>query len=325
MKEFLVILSEAKNLKKMLHAVQHDRTKKDYISILMKKKICFIINPVSGVGRQKVIEKLINEQLNRTLFDYEIAYTKAPKHATELTKQAVTNNFNIVVAVGGDGSVNETAKGLIGSNTSMAIIPTGSGNGLARHLNIPLDLKKAMNVINHAKEKIIDSIQFNDETFVNIAGVGFDAHIGWEFSKFGKRGFLSYVKVTLRELPKYKAQEYELMIDGKVIHRKAFLISFANGSQWGNNAHIAPLADISDGMMDIAIVNDISVSNGIQFAYNLFNKTLHISKHVEIIKAKEVIVKQAKTIAHIDGEPIEIGNIISIKVNPLSLKVIVPA
>ena len=291
----------------------------------MKKKICFIINPVSGVGRQKVIEKLIDEQLNRTLFDYEIAYTKASKHATELAKQAVANNFDIVVAVGGDGSVNETAKGLIGSNTAMAIIPTGSGNGLARHLNIPLDLKKAMNVINHAKEKKIDSIQFNNETFVNVAGVGFDAHIGWEFAKFGKRGFLSYVKVTLRELPKYKAQEYELMIDGKTIHRKAFLISFANGSQWGNNAHIAPLADIADGMMDIAIVKNISVSNGIQFAYNLFNKTLHISKHIEIIKAKELIVKQPKSIAHIDGEAIEIGNTISIKVNPLSLKVIVPA
>lgn len=290
----------------------------------MKKKICFIINPVSGVGRQKVIEKLIDEELDRTIFDYEIAYTNAPKHATQLAKQAALKNFDIAVAVGGDGSVNETAKGLIGSTTAMAIIPAGSGNGLARHLNIPLDLKKAMAVINNVTKKTIDTIQFNEETFVNVAGVGFDAHIGWEFAKFGKRGFMSYVKVTFRELPKYKAQEYELIIDGKVIRRKAFLISFANGSQWGNNAHIAPLADIADGVMDIAIVKNISIANGIQFAYGLFNKTLHRSKHVEIIKTKEVIVKQPKIIAHIDGEPIEIGKTISIKVNPLSLKVIVP-
>ncbi len=145
---------------------------------ILKKKICFIVNPISGVGRQKVIEKLIDQHLNRTLFDYEIVYTKAAKHATELAKQASANNFNIVVAVGGDGSVNEVARGLIGSTTAMAIMPAGSGNGFARHMKIPLDLKKAMDIINNAKEAPIDTIQLNNETFINVAGVGFDAHIG---------------------------------------------------------------------------------------------------------------------------------------------------
>lgn len=289
----------------------------------MKKKICFIVNPVSGVGRQKIIEKLIEKHLDRTLFDYEIAYTKASKHAIELAQQAVANNCNIVVAVGGDGSVNEIAKGLAGSTTAMAIIPTGSGNGLARHLKIPLDLKKAMAVINGSKETTIDTIQLNDETFVNVAGVGFDAHIGWEFAKFGKRGLSSYVKVIMRELPKYKAQDFELIIDGKSIRQKAFLISFANGSQWGNNAYIAPLADVADGLMDIAVLKNVSFLSGAMIGYKLFRKTLHRSHYLEIIKAKEVIVKQKNTIAHIDGEPIEAGNTISIKVNPLSLKVIV--
>ena len=290
----------------------------------MKKKICFIVNPISGVGRQKIIEKLIDTQLDRTLFDYEIAYTNAPKHATELAKQAVSDNCNIVVAVGGDGSVNEIAKGLIGSNTAMAIIPTGSGNGLARHLNIPLDLKKAMQVINKSKETTIDTIQLNNETFVNVAGVGFDAHIGWEFAKFGKRGLSSYVKVIMRELPKYKAQNFELIIDGKSIHQKAFLISFANGSQWGNNAYIAPLADVTDGLMDIAILKNVSFLSGARIGLKLFRKTLHLSSYLETIKTKEVIVKQKNSIAHIDGEPIEAGNTLSIKVNPLSLKVIIP-
>jgi len=290
----------------------------------MKKKICFIVNPISGVGRQKVIEKLIDRHLDRTLFDYEIRYTKAAKHATELASNAVANNFNIVVAVGGDGSVNEITKGLIGSNAAMAVIPTGSGNGFARHLKIPLNLKKAMQVINNAQERLIDSIQFNNETFINVAGIGFDAHIGWEFAKFGKRGLSSYLKVIIREFPKYKVQDFELIINGKSLHKKAFLITFANGSQWGNNAHIAPLADIADGLMDIAILKDFSFLNVISIGSKLFRKTLHHSKYLEIIKAKEVIVKQANTYAHIDGEPIEIGNTISIKVNPLSLRVIVP-
>ncbi len=290
----------------------------------MKKKICFIINPVSGVGKQKVIEKLIEEELDRTLFDYEIAYTNAPKHATELTKQAIRNNFSIVVAVGGDGSVNEIARALVGSTTAMAIIPAGSGNGLARHLQIPLDAKKAMAAINKSKERAIDTLQFNNETVANIAGVGFDAHIGWEFAKYGKRGFSSYLKVVLREFRKFKAQDFELIIDGKPIHKKAFLISFANGSQWGNNAYIAPLAHTKDGVMDIVILKDVSFLSAIKIGFKLFRKTLHKSSYLEIIKTKEVIVKQKKTIAHIDGEPIEIGNTISIKVNPLSLKVIVP-
>lgn len=289
----------------------------------MKKKICFIVNPISGVGRQKLIEKLIDECLDRMLYDYEIAYTKAAKHATELAGQAAAKGFDIVVAVGGDGSVNETAKGLIGTTTTMAIMPAGSGNGLARHLKIPLNLKKAMNIINAGKEKQIDTIQFNENPFVNIAGVGFDAHIGWEFAKFGKRGFSSYLRVIRKELPKYKAQDFELIIDGKTLQRKAFLISFANGSQWGNNAHIAPLADISDGVMDIVVLKDISFFSAISVGLGLFRKTLHRSSHLEIIKCKEAVIKQNKTIAHIDGEPIEAGKEIWVKVNPLSLKVLV--
>jgi YegS/Rv2252/BmrU family lipid kinase len=290
----------------------------------MKKRICFIVNPISGIGRQKVIEKLIDEQLDRTLYEYEIAYTKAAKHAIELAKEAAERNIDVVVAVGGDGSVNETTKGLVNSNTAMAIIPTGSGNGLARHLNIPLDLKKAMQVINRGKTTSIDTIKINDETFVNVAGIGFDAHIGWEFAKFGKRGFSSYVKVILREFPKYKAQDFELTIDGRTVIKNAYLISFANGSQWGNNASIAPTAHIADGIMDIAILKDFNLISGIAIGYRLFRKTLHLSSYLETIKAKQVIVKQPGIIAHIDGEPIETGHELKIAVNPLSLKVIVP-
>ena len=289
----------------------------------MKRKICFIVNPVSGVGKQKLVEKLVEEHLNHSLFEFKIVYTDAPKHATILARQAANDNYEIVVAVGGDGSVNEVAKGLIRTNTAMAFLPTGSGNGLARHLNIPLDLIKAIQIINNGKQIAIDTINFNNETFVNVAGIGFDAHIGWEFAKYGKRGFSSYIKIVLREFRKYKPLEYELIIDGKSYFKKAFLISFANGSQWGNNAYIAPTAHVDDGEFKIALFHEFNWWNTFTIAYKLFNKKLHHTKHLEIINAKEVIVKQKGTIAHIDGEPIEIGNVISIKVNPLSLKVIV--
>ena len=286
------------------------------------KKICFIVNPISGVGRQKVIEKLIDRYLDKTLFNYELIYTTKPKHATELAIQAANMSFDIVVAVGGDGSVNEVAKGLLNTRTAMAIIPTGSGNGLARHLKISLNLKKAMNIINQANETFIDTIQFNDDIAVNIAGLGFDAHIGWEFAKFGKRGLLSYIKVIIRELLTYKAQPFQLLIDGKVVDKTAYFISIANGSQWGNNATIAPLANISDGIMDVTIVKKFSFIKGFEIAYRLFTKTINTCNVVEIIKTKEIVIKQDSAIAHVDGEPIMVGNSISIKINPLSLKVI---
>ncbi len=291
---------------------------------MKKKKILFIVNPVSGFGKQKVIEKLIKQHLDHTLFDYEIAYTKAAKHATALAKKAVIENFNIVVAVGGDGSINEIARGLIGSDTALAIVPAGSGNGLARCMNIPLDLIKAIGIINNAKEKHIDTFQFNEEYIFNISGVGFDAYINEKMMKLTNRNFFAYFKLIAKEFYKYKEQNFELIINGKSQHKKAFLICFANGSQWGHDAFISPLADNTDGLIDIAILKDVSIFNVIKLAFQLLTKSIHASSNLEIIKATEVTVKQTGYLAQIDGETVEIGNSITIKVNPLSLKVIVP-
>jgi diacylglycerol kinase (ATP) len=290
----------------------------------LKRKICFIINPIAGIGKQKNIERVIAQYIDASLFDYEIKYTTGPKQATMLAQQAVKENVSIVVAVGGDGSINEVAKGLLGSGTFMGIIPAGSGNGLARHLKIPLDVKKAIRLLNRGRIKTIDTIRLNDEFFLNAAGVGFDAHIGWEFSRYGTRGFLSYVKIILREFPSYKEQEYEITIGDKTLLSKAFLITFANGSQWGNNAYISPLSVIDDGMMEIVLLKNVTLFNFFYLAFKLLNKKLHLTSHVEILKVKEAIIKQKKTIAHIDGEPVETGATIVLKVNPSSLKIIAP-
>lgn len=290
----------------------------------MKKKICFIVNPISGFGKQKKIEQLIEQHLNQNLFDYHIVYTNAAKHAIELSKKAVSKGFNIVVAVGGDGSINEIARGLIDTDTALAIIPTGSGNGLARHLDIPLNLIKSIKVINKGNEKRIDTAQINDEYFFNVSGVGFDAFIGVKIAKLVKRGFFAYFKLIAQEFFHFKHLDFELTIEGKTYPKKAFLICFANGPQWGNNAFISPLADCRDGFIDIAILKNVSIFNVTKIGFQVLNKTIHKSSNMEIIRAKEFTLKQTPTIAHIDGEPVEIGNTLSVKLNPLSLKVITP-
>ena len=288
------------------------------------KKICFIVNPVSGFGKQKIIEKLIDQYLDLKAFDYIIVYTKAAKHATELAKQAVTDNFDIVVAVGGDGSVNEIARGLIGSNTALAIVPAGSGNGLARYLNIPLNLKKAIETINNCKVKKVDTVQLNNEHFINVAGLGFDAFIGSKIALLSKRGFSAYFKLIAQEFYKYKEQNFEFIFDGKSHQKSAFLICFANGPQWGYNAHISPISNNTDGVFEIAILKDVSIFNVLKLSFKLLNKTIHQSPNLEIIKAKEVIIKQLHSIAHVDGESVEVGNTVTVKIFPLSLNVIVP-
>lgn len=291
---------------------------------MKKKKICFIVNPVSGFGKQKVIEKLVEQHLDRTIYDHKIVYTKAAKHATELAKQAVADAFDVVVAVGGDGSINEIGKGLIGSNTALAIVPAGSGNGLARCLDIPLNLIKAIELINKGKEKRIDTFQFNDERVFNISGVGFDAYVNEKMMKLSNRNFFAYFKLIGKEFYKYKEQEFELTLDGKTHSKKAFLVCFANGAQWGHGAYIAPLATNTDGLIDIAILKDVTIFNVVKLAFQILTKSIHKSPNLEIIKTAQVKIKQIGTLAQIDGETVVIGNTISIKVDPQSLKVIVP-
>lgn len=290
----------------------------------MKKRIRFIVNPISGVGRQKVIEKLISSRLDKTKLEADIVYTERARHAIELCQNAVVDCADIVVAVGGDGSVNEAGHALVGTNTALAIMPTGSGNGLSRHLKIPMNLEKAMDVINAGRIITIDTVKINNEMFLGMAGVGFDAHIGWEFAKYGKRGFSSYVKVIVREFPRYRAKDYELEIDGKKYSRNAFLVSFANGSQYGNNAVIAPNADLQDGMIDVCILKKFPLYQLPFIAFRLFNKSMNRSKYVEILRGSKIKVKQPATTAHIDGEPVELGHNLSIEVLPMSLKIIAP-
>jgi YegS/Rv2252/BmrU family lipid kinase len=290
-----------------------------------KKKIHFIINPISGVGRHKLIEKYIDKNIDKTVFDYDISYTKHPLHGTQIAGEAIKNNYEIIVAVGGDGSINEIAQKLIGSNTILGIIPTGSGNGLAHHLNIPINILHAIDVINNLKTIKIDTATINNNIFVSIAGVGFDAHVAKKFAKNKRRGFLTYFKIVAREYPRYKPKNYELTIDGKKINKEALFISFANSDQFGYNTTIAPKAEIDDGLIDVCIVKKFPLVELPFIANLLYWKQIDKSKYVEVIKAKKIKLTQEKNkTINLDGEPVKLGKVLNIKINPLSLKIIVP-
>ncbi|MCD4774218.1 MAG: diacylglycerol kinase family lipid kinase, partial [Bacteroidales bacterium] len=284
-----------------------------------KKKILFIINPKSGIGKHKLLENYVEKILDKNRFEYDISYTKFAGHGTELAKDAIDKAYDIVVASGGDGSINEVAKGIIGSETLLGIIPVGSGNGLAHHLQIPVNPIQAIEVINKTNTINIDTAFINEKLFVSIAGVGFDALVAKKFTKVKRRGFLSYFKIIAKEYPKYKAQNYDINIDGKQLNRKALFISFANSDQFGYNTSIAPKAKIDDGLIDVCIVKKIPIIELPFLAHLLYWKQIDKSKFIETIKGKEIEIRQEKkSTVNIDGEAIKLEKDILVKINPLS-------
>ncbi|TLX73520.1 diacylglycerol kinase family lipid kinase [Labilibacter sediminis] len=290
----------------------------------MTKKILFLINPVSGHGRQKTVEKLIESELDKEKLEVTIEYTKYKAHAREIAGQAV-GKYDAVVAVGGDGTVNEVASKLVGTDTALAIIPTGSGNGLARFLHIPMRLTKAIQSLNWFNEKKIDTLKVNQYCSVNVAGIGFDAHISHNFEGRKLRGPLGYLQLITTEFGTYKADTYSMNINGSLLKRKAFLISFANSSQYGNNIHIAPNAKIDDGLMDVCIIDDFPKFTAPAMIYKLIERSINKDEKEEILRTKKVVINHPDIIkAHIDGEPVTLGKQAIIEINPLSLKVIVP-
>lgn len=291
----------------------------------MKKKILFVINPISGGRDKQKIPGLINKYLDKNLFEHRISFTEKVEHGYMLSKAAVKDNYDIVVAVGGDGTVNEISRALINTNVQLGIIPYGSGNGLARSLKIPLKTEKAILVINQQHSDKIDSARLNDYYFFNVAGSGFDAHISQNFAHNNIRGFWGYIKTTLQEFRRYVPLEYQISLDGVKQIKRAFIVSIANSSQYGNDAHIAPRADVKDGWLDVVVVSPI-VWYKIPFvALRMFNKTAEASAYVEIFRAKKIeIEREYEAPIHIDGEPRMEKKDLSIEILPLSLNVIVP-
>lgn len=275
----------------------------------MKKKLIFIVNPISGIGKQHKIESVVESTLDHEKFDYEIRYTEHIHHGTKIAREvAEQHGCDAIIAVGGDGSVNDIVNGLHGYDLTMGIIPCGSGNGLARDLKIPLQPVQAVRMINHYYVSPIDTVQLNDLVFVSIAGVGFDALVARKMKLARKRGLPAYVNIVLNDYPLSKEETFHLVVDGKEIERKAWFISFANSNQFGYNTAIAPLARLDDGLLDVCIVDKIPLAHLPLTAPLVYLNKFDISQHVEIIKAKEVtVLDNVHRWANVDGEGMKVG------------------
>ncbi len=291
-----------------------------------KKNILFIVNPVSGIGSKDSFPHLVEKILDKSKFDYQIIYTKKAGHAIKLSEKAVKQAVDIVVAVGGDGTINEVAGGLIGTDVILGLVPGGSGNGLARHLNIPLHAEGALKLINSCHVSKIDTGIINGRPFVSLAGVGFDALVAKIFAKEPHRGFLTYFRIVAGRYQHYKPKHYSVVIDNREkIHKEALFITLANSNQFGYNTTIAPNAKLNDGMMDVCIVEKPTIFEMPLIINLLFLKMIHHSKYVNIYKAKEVKVFRDKNrTVNIDGEPMKLAKNLEAKVNPLSLNIIIP-
>jgi len=287
-----------------------------------KKSALLIINPISGTGNIEKTTKKIKDYFSDSDFKYDIVKTQYRGHAIEISKEN-KDKYDLIVAVGGDGTINEVTKGLAGSNCIMGIIPSGSGNGLARHLNLPIRIKDAIDVIKKGKTKFIDTATINNNHFVNVAGIGFDAHIAHLFANTKKRGAIPYIKLATLEFQQYQAKEYEVIIDEKKYNIKAFLISFANSSQFGNNAYISPHAIINDGLLDVCMMSEFPMIEAGQLAIKLFNKRMDKTKYMNIVRGKHITIKSKDEIkAHIDGEPIILPNKFDVNIFKNNLQVI---
>jgi len=289
----------------------------------LKRKALFIINPISGGKKKDGVPDLIRKHLDKDKFKAEIVFTDGVSHARQIAKEAV-GKFDMIVAVGGDGTVNEVASATTTSDTVLGVIPFGSGNGLSRFLGISMDTVKAIELLNTGRVEAIDSAKLNTKSFFNMAGMGFDAHISEVFSHGKKRGFISYIKSTFREIFTYEPEIYHLEIDGKPYERKAFMLSFANSSQYGNDAHISPTASVQDGLLDVCIIKKFPVWRLVELGIRMMTKTADKTAYLEIIKGKHILVKRDKPgPVHLDGEPRVMGTDIEIVVLPNALKVIV--
>ncbi len=291
----------------------------------VKRKIVFVYNPISGSHKLLPVVPIIEKFINNDIYDYEIINTQHKGHATEIAREYAARRYDAVIAVGGDGTVNEVGCGLIGSDTALGIIPCGSGNGLARHLGIPIDPFKAVKWLDKSIFTDIDYGTMNGQPFFCTCGVGFDAKVSDSFSKAGTRGVLTYLESIMKEIATYHNETYKLSFDNSSETFEAFFITCANADQWGNNAFIAPTASLQDSLLDVIAAHPFNVVDAPLIAFQLFNRQIDKNPKVSVRKCNGVtITRQKEGPAHYDGDPVIMGREIRIEIVPSGLKVLIP-
>jgi len=287
--------------------------------------VVFIINPISGGRNKRRVEKHIDRFFSENLYSCRKYYTSFPSHAYEIARNEVEMGAEIIVAVGGDGTINEIARALMFSETKLAIIPVGSGNGFARHFGIPLSVRGAVKRIMHGRDIRIDIGFVNGKAFFCTSGIGFDAETGMIYSQFDTRGFLSYAFSFFRVFQAYHPKKYTITLDDEIIETEAFFINIANISQFGYHFFIAPGASASDGSLDLVIIRKFQKWKGLLLAFSSFFGKIDKSSYVirrKITNAK--IIAFDENIIHIDGEPEPVqGNELIYSIKNKGLRVII--
>jgi diacylglycerol kinase (ATP) len=297
----------------------------DTETIIPNEKLIFIINPIAGTRQKQVIHASI-----RSAFPdggYGIFFTEYRGHAYEIAVSKIEEGYVNFIAVGGDGTVNEVASALVNTPCRLGIIPAGSGNGLARHLRIPISIADSLEVIRKHKIKTIDVGKVNKRYFFCTCGTGFDATVGKKFAHDSRRGMLSYVRATIHQYITYSPKSYVLKTGNKKVKLKAFLVTFANSGQYGNNAYIAPNALIDDGLLDLCVLRPFPKTSTLELGLRLFFKNIDQSPYLEVMRVKKASLRRSnkqKITLHLDGEPVTLKRKLKVKVIPQALQVMVP-
>lgn len=290
------------------------------------QRLLLIINPISGTSKKDGLADFVSHRLADSLgMDVDVKITGGKGDANRFASEAVEQGYYGVVAVGGDGTVNEVARALCNSDVALGIIPNGSGNGLARHLEIPVDVNLSLDVIAQNNILPCDYATVNDIPFFCTFGMGFDAAVSERFARQRKRGKMMYIKSAFEEFVKYRPKEYTIRANGKEFKQKAFLVACCNASQYGNNAYIAPAANMSDGLLDIIIIHAGSPISTVKVGVDLFTGYINHNTLIQTFQAPSAIISRTDPgSAHVDGDSVELGNLLDVKCHKEKLKIFVP-
>lgn len=292
---------------------------------MAQRQALLVVNPVAGTRSKRGLHEIVAERLAGCDIAVTTKFTEGQGHASDLAATAVRDGYDLVVAAGGDGTVNEVANTLSGTGVPLGIIPLGSGNGLARSLGIPQDVGEAIRIIENNHIVRCDRGLVNGLPFYCTFGVGFDAAVSEKFASMKRRGRVTYVRSVLREFLNYKSQPYAISIGGKVITERAFLIAVCNASQYGNNAYIAPQAKLSDGLLDLIVIHDGSPLSAVKVGVDLLTGFLDRNTRIETFRiSSATITRLHPGPAHLDGEPMTLGRNLEIGCDPSALRVFAP-
>lgn len=293
--------------------------------MLRPRRIVFIVNPKAGVNMQKRIRDSVDQNLNHRRFEYGIWHTEGPGHGADLARKALAEDYDIVVAVGGDGSINEVGSALIGTKATLGIVPAGSGNGLATHLGYGRNLDQAVRKLNLAETKVIDCGLLNGRPFFNVAGIGFDGLVSNLMRKQGKRGLLPYFLKSVEAGLTYTSRNCSIELDHRTIEEKCFVVAVANGPMYGYNVQIAPDAELDDGLFNVVILKDAPRWQYFAALPATLNGHLYDESFVEHFQSASITIRcPGKNHVHLDGEGMIIEGDLQFEMKPRALNILVP-